>query len=37
MSSWEVNINLDIQEVGGSCVDWTVFLWLRIGTGGELL
>jgi hypothetical protein len=29
------NIRMDLGEVGWSDVDWLV--WLRIGTGGELL
>jgi hypothetical protein len=32
---WQDNIKLDLQEVAlGS---WTGLIWLRIGTGGELL
>jgi hypothetical protein len=29
---WEVNIKMDLQEVG-----WTGLIWLRIETGGGLL
>ena len=30
--SWEDNIQVDLQEVGGGCgAGWS---WLRIGTGG---
>jgi hypothetical protein len=29
---WEVNINMDLEEVG--CGGWTGSSWLRIGTGG---
>jgi len=29
---WEVNIKVDLQEVG--CGVWTGSSWLRIGTGG---
>jgi hypothetical protein len=29
---WEDNIKMDLREVG-----WTGSIWLRIGTGGELL
>jgi hypothetical protein len=29
------NIRIDVVEVGWGDVDWIV--WLRIGTGGELL
>ena len=29
------NIKMDLQEVEWS--KWTGFIWLRIGTGGELL
>ena len=28
---WEDNIKMDLQEVGGGCVDWS---WFRIGTDG---
>jgi len=30
---WEVNIKMDLQEVGWGVV-WTGSSWLRIGTGG---
>jgi hypothetical protein len=30
---WEDNIRMDLGEV----VMWTGLIWLRIGTGGELL
>jgi hypothetical protein len=29
---WEVNIKMDLQEVG--CGEWTGLSWLRIETGG---
>jgi hypothetical protein len=32
---WVDNIRMDLGEVGWGDVDWIV--WLRIGTGGELL
>jgi hypothetical protein len=32
---WVDNIRMDIGEVGWG--DWTGLVWLRIGTGGELL
>jgi hypothetical protein len=32
---WEDNIKLDLLEVGWGA--WTGSIWLRIGTGGELL
>jgi hypothetical protein len=32
---WVDNIRMDLGEVDG--VLWTGFVWLRIGTGGELL
>jgi hypothetical protein len=32
---WEDNIKMDLREVGW--VAWTGSMWLRIGTGGELL
>jgi hypothetical protein len=32
---WEVNIKMDLQEVGGC--GGTGWSWLRIGTGGEHL
>jgi hypothetical protein len=32
---WEDNIKMDFQEVGWWT--WTGLIWLRIGTGGELL
>jgi hypothetical protein len=28
---------MDLGEVGWVDVDWTGLVWLRIGTGGELL
>jgi hypothetical protein len=31
---WEYNIKMDLQEVGGSCGDWS---WLLIGMGGGQL
>ena len=35
---WEDNIQMDLQEVGGSCGDWMVgWCWFRIGTGGGRL
>jgi hypothetical protein len=34
-SRWEDNIKIDPQEVGWGA--WTGLIWLRIGTGGELL
>jgi hypothetical protein len=33
---WVDNIEMDLGEVGWS-VMWTGLVWLRIGTGGELL
>jgi hypothetical protein len=33
---WVDNIRMDLEEVGWSDVDW-IGIWLRIGTGGELL
>jgi hypothetical protein len=33
---WEDNIKLDLREVGWGGA-WTGSIWLRIGTGGELL
>jgi len=30
---WEVNIKMDLQEVGWRGA-WTGLIWLRIGTGG---
>jgi hypothetical protein len=33
---WVDNIRMDLGEGGGG-VKWTGFVWLRIGTGGELL
>jgi hypothetical protein len=30
------NIRMDLEEVGDG-VMWTGLVWLRIGTGGELL
>jgi hypothetical protein len=32
---WEDNIKMDLREVGWGA--WTGLIWLRIGTGGELL
>jgi hypothetical protein len=32
---WVYNIRMDLGEVDG--VMWTGLVWLRIGTGGELL
>jgi hypothetical protein len=32
---WEDNIKIDLEEVGWGA--WTGLIWLRIGTGGELL
>jgi hypothetical protein len=32
---WEDNIKMDLREVGWGT--WTGSIWLRIGTGGELL
>jgi hypothetical protein len=32
---WEDDIKVDFREVGWGA--WTGFIWLRIGTGGELL
>jgi len=32
---WEVNIKLNLQEVGWEA--WTGLVWLRIGTGGGYL
>jgi hypothetical protein len=32
---WADNIRMDLGEVGWGDVDWLI--WLRIGTGGELL
>jgi hypothetical protein len=32
---WEDNIKMDLREVGWGV--WTGSIWLRIGTGGELL
>jgi hypothetical protein len=33
--TWEGNIAMGIKEMG--CGAWTGMIWLRIGTGGELL
>jgi hypothetical protein len=33
---WIDNIKMGVLEIGLSVVDW-IGLWLRIGTGGELL
>jgi hypothetical protein len=32
---WEDNIRMDLRELGLGL--WIGFIWLRIGTGGELL
>jgi hypothetical protein len=32
---WEDNIKMDLQEVGWG--KWTGLIWLKIGTGGDLL
>jgi hypothetical protein len=32
---WEDNIKMDLREVRWGA--WTGLIWLRIGTGGELL
>jgi hypothetical protein len=32
---WVDNIRMDLGDVGWG--DWTGLVWLRIGTGGELL
>jgi hypothetical protein len=35
---WVDNIRMDLGEVEcGDVVMWTGFVWLRIGTGGDLL
>jgi hypothetical protein len=34
---WIDNIKKDLLEIGLNVVDWTGLVWLRIGTGGELL
>jgi hypothetical protein len=34
---WVDNIRIDFEEVGWGDVMWTGLVWLRIGTGGELL
>jgi len=35
---WENNIRMDLREVGlGGGGVWIELIWLRIGTGGELL
>jgi hypothetical protein len=34
---WVDNIKMDLVEVGWGGVIWTGLVWLRIGTGGELL
>jgi hypothetical protein len=35
---WVDNIRMDLGEVGcGDVVMWAGLVWLRIGTGGELL
>jgi hypothetical protein len=33
---WKHNIKMDLREVGWGGA-WTGSIWLRIGTGGELL
>jgi hypothetical protein len=33
--TWEDNIKMDLREVGWGA--WTGSIWLRLGTGGELL
>jgi hypothetical protein len=32
---WEDNIKMNLREIGFGM--WIGFIWLRIGTGGELL
>jgi hypothetical protein len=34
---WVDNIRMDLGEVRWEGVMWTGLVWLRIGTGGELL
>jgi hypothetical protein len=34
---WEGNIKIDLREVEWGGGAWTGSIWLRIGTGGELL
>jgi hypothetical protein len=34
---WVDNIRMDLGEVGWDGMMWTGLVWLRIGTGGELL
>jgi hypothetical protein len=34
---WIDNIKMDLLEIGWGGVGWTRLVWLRIGTGGELL
>jgi hypothetical protein len=34
---WEDNIKIDLREVEWGWWAWTGSIWLRIGTGGELL
>jgi hypothetical protein len=34
---WIDNIKIDLLEIGLGVLDWTGLVWLRIGTGGELL
>jgi hypothetical protein len=34
---WVDNITMDVGEMGWDGVMWTGLVWLRIGTGGELL
>jgi hypothetical protein len=34
---WVDNSRMDLGEVGRGDVDWIRLVWLRIGTGGELL
>jgi hypothetical protein len=31
------NIKMYLLEIGLNVLDWTGLVWLRIGTGGELL
>jgi hypothetical protein len=35
--TWIDNNKIDLLEIGVNVVDWTGLVWLRIGTGGELL
>jgi hypothetical protein len=32
---WQDNIKIDLREIGW--VEWTGFIWLKIGASGELL